>query len=90
MAGLAGTGSAAWLGAMAGAEVGRGLLSGVITATAEDGEETDRVKVQSRQRLCSTRKSLSKLQRCCLQKKRSRRTEKRKRNKDVEQSGLCV
>lgn len=35
--GLAGPGSAAWLCVMAGAEVGRGLLSGVITATAEDG-----------------------------------------------------
>lgn len=38
--GLAGTASARWLWAMAGAEVGRGLLSGVITATAEGGRET--------------------------------------------------
>lgn len=50
LSGLAGTGSAAWLWAMAGAEVGRGLLSGVITATAEYGGETDRDKVQSGQR----------------------------------------
>lgn len=38
--GLAGAGSAAWLWAMAGAEVGRGLRSGVITATAEDEGQT--------------------------------------------------
>lgn len=37
--GLAGTASARWLWAMAGAEVGRGLLSGVITATAEGERE---------------------------------------------------
>lgn len=37
---LAGAGSAGWLWAMAGAEVGRGLRSGVITATAEDGGQT--------------------------------------------------
>lgn len=38
--GFAGAGSAGWLWAMAGAEVGRGLRSGVITATAEDGGQT--------------------------------------------------
>lgn len=75
---------------MAGAEVGRGLLSGVITATAEDGVETDRDKVQSRQCLRNARQSLSKLQRCCVKRKGGGGGRKGKRNKDVEQSGLCI
>lgn len=75
---------------MAGAEVGRGLRSGVITATAEDGGQTGtRFRAGNFSMDCAKSFQITVLS---FKKKRRRRSMKKKgkRNKDVEQSSLCI